>query len=97
MTDALQMFLRVFGYNVKPPKCQFIIKAFGYNVKPSKCQHIMKENCRESAIKVFEDTNIPMLDGFRFLELVISTPSACDKSWKAKVKRQLPQQKIFLK
>ena len=29
-------------------------KAFGYNVKPSKCQLIVKENCRQSAIKVFK-------------------------------------------
>ena len=26
--------------------------ALGYNVKPSNCQIIVKENCRESAIKV---------------------------------------------
>ena len=33
-------------------------KAFGYNVKPFKCQLIVKENQRDSAIKVFEGTNI---------------------------------------
>ena len=54
-------------------------KAFGYTVKPSKCQLIVKENCRESAIKVFEGTNITMEDGFRVLGSVIGTPSACDK------------------
>ena len=51
-------------------------KAFGYNVKPSKCQLIVKENRRESAIKVFEGTNITIVDGFRKLGLVIRTPSA---------------------
>ena len=54
-------------------------KAFGYNVKPSKCQLIVMENCRESAKKVFEGTNITMVDGFRVLGSVIETPSACDK------------------
>ena len=73
------MFLGVFGYNVKPPKCQFMIKVFGYNVKPPKCQLNIKENRRESAIKVFEGTNITMPDGFRFLVLVLGTPSLCGK------------------
>ena len=54
-------------------------KALGYNVKPSKCQLIVKENCRESAKKVFEVINITMVDGFRVLGSVIGTPSACDK------------------
>ena len=54
-------------------------KAFEYNVKPFKCQLIVKENCRESAKKVFEVTNITMVDGFRVLRSVIRTPSACDK------------------
>ena len=54
-------------------------KAFGYNVKRSKCQLILKVNCRESAIKVFEGTNITMVDGFRILGSVMGTPSACDK------------------
>ena len=54
-------------------------KFLGYNVKPSKCQLILNENCRESAIKVFEGTNITMVDGFRVLGLVLGTPSACDK------------------
>ena len=39
-------------------------KAFGYNVNTSKCQLIVKENRRESAIKVFEGANITMVDGF---------------------------------
>ena len=54
-------------------------KAFGYKVKPSKCQLLLKDNSRESAIKVFEGTNITMVDGFRVLGSVIGTPSACDK------------------
>ena len=33
---------------------------------------------RESAIEVFEGTNIIMVDGFRVLGSVIGTPSACD-------------------
>ena len=53
-------------------------KAVGYNVKPSKCQLIVKENRRDSTIKVFEVKNITMVDGFRVLGLVIGTASACD-------------------
>ena len=53
-------------------------KLFGYNVKPSNCQLIEKKNCLESATKVFEGTNIKMVDGFRVLGLVIGTPLACD-------------------
>ena len=49
-------------------------KALGYNVKPSKCQLIVRGNRRDSAIKVFEGTNITMVNGS-----VIGTPSACDK------------------
>ena len=48
-------------------------KAFGYNVKPSKCQLIVKENRRDSAIKIFEGTNITILDGFRVLGSVIGS------------------------
>ena len=40
-------------------------KALGYIVKPAKCQLIVKENLRDSAIKVIEGTNITMVDGFR--------------------------------
>ena len=54
-------------------------KAFGYNVQPSKCQIIVKENSRDSAIKVFEGKTIIMVDGFRVLGSVKGTPSACDK------------------
>ena len=54
-------------------------KSFRCNVKPSKRELIVKENHRQSAIKVFEGTNITMLEGFRVLGLVIGTPSACDK------------------
>ena len=50
-------------------------KAFGYNVKPSKCQLIVKENRRDSAIKVFEGTNITIVDGFRVLGSVRNTNS----------------------
>ena len=62
-------------------------KAFGYNVKPCKCQLIVKENCRESAIKVFEGTNITMVDGFRVLGSVIGKPSACDKYIESKIEK----------
>ena len=54
-------------------------KAFVYNVKPSKCQLIEKDNRRDSAIKVFDGTNITIVDGFRVFGLVIGTQSACDK------------------
>ena len=60
-------------------------KAFGYNVKPCKCQLIVKENRRDSTIKVFEGTNITMVDGFRVLGLVIGTPSACDKYMESEI------------
>ena len=54
-------------------------KASAYNVKPFKCQFILKENRRDSVIKVFEGTNNTYVDGFRVLGSVIGTPSACDK------------------
>ena len=60
-------------------------KAFGYNVKPSKCQLIVKENLRDSAIKVFKGTNITMVDGFRALGSVIGAPSACDKYMESEI------------
>ena len=62
-------------------------KALRYNVKPSKCQLIVKENCRESAIKVFEGTNSTMIDGFRVLGLVIGTPSPCVKYIKSGIEK----------
>ena len=62
-------------------------KAFGYNVKPSKCQLIVKENRRDSAIKVFEGTNITMVDGFTLLGSVIGTPSACDKYMESEIEK----------
>ena len=37
-----------------------------------------KKKRRESAIKLFEGSNITMVDGFRVLGLVLGTPSACD-------------------
>ena len=63
-------------------------KAFGYNVKTSKCQHIVKENRRHSAKKVFEGTNITMVDGYRVLGLVIGTPSACHSYMKNEIERR---------
>ena len=62
-------------------------KAFGYNVKPPKCQLIEKENRRDSAIKVFEGTNITMVEGFRLLGSVIGTPSACDKYMESEIEK----------
>ena len=62
-------------------------KAFGYNVKPSKCQLIVKENCHESAIKVFEGATITMVDCFRVLGSVIETPSACDKYIESEIEK----------
>ena len=62
-------------------------KAFGYNVKPSKCQLIEKENRCDSALKVFEDTNITMVDSFRVLGSVIGTPSACNKEMESEIEK----------
>ena len=76
MMEALQVILRVSAQYWEPGCAR---KAFGYNVEPSKCQLIVKKNRRDSAIKVFEATNITMLDGFRVLGSVIGTPSACNK------------------
>ena len=47
-----------------------------------------KGNCRESAIKVFEGTNITMVDGFTVLGSVIGTPSACDKYIESKIEKR---------
>ena len=62
-------------------------KAFGYNVKPAKCQLIVKENRRDSAIKVIEGTNITIVDGFRVLGSVIGTPSAWDKYMESEIEK----------
>ena len=62
-------------------------KAFGYIVKPSNCQPIVMENRHESAIKVFEGTNIPMVDDLRVLGSVIGTPSACDKYMESEIEK----------
>ena len=62
-------------------------KAFGYNKKPSNSQIIVQENRRDSAIKVFESTNITMADGFRVLGSVIGTPSACVKYMASEVEK----------
>ena len=61
--------------------------AFGYNVKPFKCQLIVKENYHDSAIKVFEGTKITRVDGFRDLESVIGTPSACNKYMESEIEK----------
>ena len=62
-------------------------KAFGYNVKPSKCQLTVIKNRRDSAIIVFEGTNMTMVDGFRVLGSVIGTPSACDKYKESEIEK----------
>ena len=62
-------------------------KAFGYKEEPSKCQLIVKENRHDSAIKVFKDTNITMVDGFRILGSVIGTPSACNKNMESEIEK----------
>ena len=62
-------------------------KAFGYNVKPSKCQLTLIKNRRDSAIIVFEGTNMTMVDGFRVLGSVIGTPSACDKYKESEIEK----------
>ena len=66
-------------------------KAFGYNVKPYKCQLIVKENRRESAIKVFEGTNITKLDGYRVLGSVIGAPSTSDIYMESEIEKAAPQ------
>ena len=60
---------------------------FGYRVKLSKCQLIVKENSRESAIKVSEGTIITMVDGFRVVVSVIGTLSACDKNMESEIEK----------
>ena len=62
-------------------------KAFGYNVKPSDCQLMVQENCRESAIKVFEGTDIKTVDNFRVIGSVIGTTSACNKYMESKIEK----------
>ena len=62
-------------------------KSFGYIVKPSKCHLILKENCRKSAIKLFEGTNITMIDGLRVLGLVIGTLSPCKKYMESEIEK----------
>ena len=80
-----------------PDKLDVHGKAFEYNVKPFKCQLIAKENCRESAIKVFKVTNITMVDAFRFLGSVIGTPSACDKYIESEIEKAATLTKSFPK
>ena len=62
-------------------------KSFRCNVKPSKCQLIVKENRRESAIKVLEGTIITIEDGFRVLGSGLGTPSACDKYMESEIEK----------
>ena len=72
-------------------------KAFGHNVKPSKCQLIVRENRRDSAIKVFEGTNITMADDFRLLRSDIGIPSACDKYMESKIEKTATLTEKFFK
>ena len=72
-------------------------KAFGYNVKSSKCQLIVKENLRDRAIKVFEDTNITMVHGLKVLGSVIRTPEACDKYMESKIEKTATLTETFFK
>ena len=46
-----------------------------------------KPSCRDSAIKVFEGTNITKIDGFRVLGSIIGTPSACDKYMECEIEK----------
>ena len=71
-------------------------KAFGYNMKPSNCQLIVKENRREVAIELFKGTNITRVDGFRVLESVIGTPSACNKYMEKEIEKTTTLSKGFL-
>ena len=72
-------------------------KAFGYNVKPSKSRLILKENCRESAIKVFNGANITKVDNFRVLGLVLGLPSACNKYIENKIEKTATPTETFSK
>ena len=62
-------------------------KAFGYNMKPFKCQLIVKENRPDSATKLFEGTNITMVEVFRVPGSVIGTPSTCDKYMESEIEK----------
>ena len=62
-------------------------KAFGYKVKPFNCQLLVKENRRESAFELFKGTSITRVDGFRVLELVIGTPSACNNYMESEIEK----------
>ena len=63
------------------------IERLSDTVKPSKCHFIVKENLWERAIKVFEGTNITVVDGIRFLGSVIGTPSLCDKYMESEIEK----------
>ena len=67
---------------------------FRHNVKPSKCHFIVKENRPDSTIKVFEGTNITVIDGFRVFGSVIGTPSACDKYMESEIEKTATVTKI---
>ena len=56
-------------------------------MKPSKCQLKVKENRRESAIKLFEGTNITIVDGFRVLGSVIGTQPACNNFMESEIEK----------
>ena len=70
---------------------------FGYNVKSSKCQIIVKENKRDSAIKVFEGKTIIVVDGFRVIGSVIGAPSACDKNMESETEKTVTLPENFSK
>ena len=72
-------------------------KDFGYNMKPSKCQIIVKENSRDSAIKVFEGKTIIVVDGFRVIGSVIGAPSACDKNMESETEKTVTLPENFSK
>ena len=56
-----------------------------------------KKNRRDSAIKVFEGTNITIVDGFRVLGSVIGTPSACDKYMESEIEKRATLTEKFSK
>ena len=49
--------------------------------------HSKKISSITVVIKVFEGTNITLVDGFRVLGLFIGTPSACDKYMESEIEK----------
>ena len=72
-------------------------KTFGSKVEPSIRQLILKESPRESAIKLYEGTNITMVVGFRVVGSVIRRPSACDKYMKGEIEKTTTLEKKLSK